>query len=52
MRRIIWFSAISCFIIFFYLLYRWQLGAIPFFMLAIYFSRLAYKQMKETGGNR
>ncbi|WP_176215087.1 hypothetical protein [Cytobacillus gottheilii] len=50
MRQIIWFSAIICFIIFFTLLYRWQLGAIPFFMLAIYFSRLAYKQMK-TGGN-
>ncbi|MEH7125562.1 hypothetical protein V7122_10390 [Bacillus sp. JJ1532] len=47
MKRIFVFAAIMGICIGFYYLYQKQLGAIPFFLISIFFFSLAYSQLSQ-----
>ncbi|SFB03540.1 hypothetical protein SAMN04488577_3316 [Bacillus sp. cl95] len=47
-QKIIFFTVLIVIVGSIYFLYQMQLGAIPFFLLAILFSILAYKQAKKN----
>ncbi|MDZ5471781.1 hypothetical protein SM124_08475 [Bacillus sp. 31A1R] len=47
MKQIFLFAAIVGAVASLYYLYQWQLGAIPFFLLAIFFFSLAMMQLKR-----